>query len=246
MVISDYPATRIFLEVPANAEISSLSIKDCIVANIFDSSGNLAAKPYEAAEKAHPNNVWFKLDASQNNLKKGMEEMGKLLHTGFSNFGILLLGLKDISEIYKVRVAAAECGVPFGTAIPFGIMVEYPAMALSYDSVSNAGASFAVMDIDALSKRIMCSEKNYDAIPEPVMKIVAKSIEHFKERKIHVSAGGHMLDNSAVLKDLLSHGIDSIVAHQHNAERIKLKTAYAEKTFELDFLKSKMKRHIKS
>lgn len=245
MVLSDALLTKIRMEVPHGVAINRESFKNGAIASVFDASGNLLHKPCELAEALHPGDIWFKLDISHGNFREGLKEMGKLLHMGFSNFGILLSGLKDIKDLHKVRLAAAECGVSFGIHIPFGVVIDHPGMALSYDSISNAGASFAVIDMDVLSKKIMCSEIRQDTIPDPVLKIVAKSIEHFKDNRVHVSAQGKMLDNASVLNELVKHGVDSIIAHPENAEKIKMKTSYAEKMCELNYIKSKMKGHLK-
>ncbi len=246
MAVPDNPLTKILVEVPAHADIDSISPgRRGIVADIFDPSGRLVPKPCDLAEAAHPQNIWFKLNVSENHFKEGITEMGKLCHMGFSNFGILLSGIKDAGEISRVRFLAAECGFSFGVEIPFGVLIEYPGMALSCDAISKAGASFAVMDIDSLSKRIMCAEKIHCEIPEPVLKVVLDSIGQLKQKKIHVAVRGHMLENMAVLNDLLNHGIDSLVTQSENLEKIKLKAIYAEKSHEIDFLKSKMRMHIR-
>ncbi|MBU4245995.1 MAG: hypothetical protein KKE71_03040, partial [Nanoarchaeota archaeon] len=203
-------------------------------------------KPFELAEHAHPAEVWFELNISNSRFKDGLEEMNKLAHMGFSNFKILLSGLKDPSDIYRVRLIAAEQGFSFGMEIPFGILVEYPAMALSYEAISKAGASFALMDIDTLSKRILFSEKTPDGLPDPVAKVMEDSITHFKGMRMHVSARGNMLENAAVIKELTNLGIDSVVSHPDKKERLKLKLLHAEKSHEIDFLKAKMRMHLKS
>ncbi|VVB61301.1 Phosphoenolpyruvate synthase [uncultured archaeon] len=246
MVVSDNPATRIRLEISHNAEDKKISVGGtCAVANVFDMAGNLAIKPCELAEKAHPSDVWFRLDVTQNNFREGLKEMAKLSHMGFSNFSIMLSGLKEADEIRRARFVAAECGVLFGVEIPFGVSIDSPGMALSYDEISRAGATFAVMDIDSLSKKIMCHEKIQHEIPEPVSKIIESSITRFKQKGIHVAARGNMLESTDVLKELMASGIDSILAHPANFEKIKLKALYAEKHQELDFMKSKMRMHLR-
>lgn len=245
MAIPDKPLTKILVEVPPHADVSGISTRDGVVAEVFDSSGKLALRPCELAETAHPADIWFRLDLSGNRFMEGLREMGKLAHMGFSNFGMLLSGLKDSKDLHRVRLLAAECGFSFGLEIPFGVMIEYPGMALSYDAVSKAGASFVVMDIDALSKRIMFSEKADEAIAGPVLKIIEESVGHFKDRKIHVAVRGSMLEHTDVLKELAKQGIDSVVVHPDNAEKLKLKMLYAEKTQEIDFLKSKMRMGMK-
>ena len=245
MVISSNPITKILLEVPASADLGNIPITHGAVSEVFDSEGNLSRKPFELAEHAHPTDVWFELNFSKSGFKEGLEEMKKLAHMGFSNFKILLSGLKDPGDIYRVRLIAAEQGFSFGTEIPFGVLVEYPAMALSYEAISKAGASFALMDVDALSKRILFSEKTPDGLPAPVAKVMEDSISHFKNMRIDVSARGKMLEHTAVIKELTSLGIDSVVSHPNNKEKVKLKLLYAEKSHEIDFLKSRMRMHLK-
>ena len=246
MVLSNSPLTKMLLEVPAHTDIESIPEKCGAVAEIFDSSGKLALKPFELAERAHPSDVWFELNVSSSHFKRGIEEMAKLAHMGFSNFKILLSGLKEPADIYRARLLAAECGFSFGAAVPFGVIVEYPAIALSHEAISKAGASFAVVDVDALSKRIMFSEKTPDALPEPVIKIIRNSIAHFKGIKMHVSARGSMLEKVSVMKEITKQGIDSIVTHPVKSEKLKVKLLYAEKSHEVDFLKDKMRLHLKS
>ncbi len=246
MVLSDSPLTKMLLEVPAHTDIGSIPINRGAVAEVFDSSGELAQKPFELAERAHPCDVWFELNVSGSRFKEGIKEMAKLAHMGFSNFKILLSGLKEPADIYRARLLAAECGFSFGAAVPFGVIVEYPAIALSYEAISKSGASFAVVDIDALSKRIMFSEKTPEALPEPVIKIIRNSISHFKEIKMQVSARGSMLENASVMKELTMQGIDSIITHPIKSEKLKVKLLYAEKSHEVDFLKDKMRLHLKS
>ncbi len=247
MVVSSNPATRIRLELSHNAENKNFhAAGTCAVANVFDPSGKLALKPFELAEKAHPSDVWFRLDITQSNFREGLKEMAKLSHMGFSNFGIMLSGLKEADEIRRARFVAAECGVLFGVEIPFGVSIESPGMALSYDEISRAGATFAVMDIDSLSEKIMCHKKFGHEIPGPVSKIIEGSITQFKQKGIHVAARGDMLQSTDVLKELMSLGVDSIIAHPHNFEKIKLKALYAEKHQELDFMKSKMRMYLRS
>lgn len=246
MVVSSNPLTKILLEVPTHADIRDIKINHGAVANVFDSTGAISRKPFELAEHAHPAEVWFELNISNSRFKEGLEEMKKLAHMGFSNFSILLSGLKEPSDIYHVRLLAAESGFNFGVEIPFGIVVDYPAIALSYETISKTGASFAVMDVDALSKRIMFSEKTPEEIPEPVTKIMRNSISHFKGIKMRVSARGSMLENVAVLKELTEQEIDSIVTQPEKNEKLKIKLLYAEKSREIDFLKAKMRMHLKS
>ena len=246
MVFSYSSVTKILTEIPPAADISSISISSGAVANIFDSSGKLVIKPCEIAEKAHPQEIWFKLDISSNHFVEGLKQMDKLSHMGFSNFGILIAGAKDAADLYRVRLIAEECGFSFGLEIPFGVMVEYPAMALSYSAISKAGASFAVIDVDGISKKIMCSEKTYETIPEPVLRVLNDSIKHFKDMKIHVAASGKMLDSAYVLKELVGRGVDSLISSSDNLEKLRIKACYAEKMQEIDFMKSKIRMHMKS
>jgi len=246
MVVSSNPITKILLEVPAHADIHNIAINHGAIANVFDSTGAISRKPFEIAEHAYPTDVWFELNITNSRFKEGLEEMNKLSHMGFSNFKILLSGLKEPSDLYRVRLLAAESGINFGVEIPFGVVVDYPAIALSYETISKAGASFAVMDVDALSKRIMFSEKTPEELPEPVTKILRNSISHFKEIKMRVSARGSMLENVDVLKELTGQGIDSIVTHPEKNEKLKIKLLYAEKNHEINFLKAKMRMHLKS
>lgn len=245
MVVSSNPVTKILLEVPQHVDLKDISATQGAVANVFDSSGALSRKPFEIAEHAHPAEAWFELNISDSRFKEGLEEMKKLAHMGFSNFKILLSGLKEPGDIYKARFLAAEEGFSFGMEIPFGVVIEYPAMALSYEAISKAGASFAVMEIDSLSKRILFSEKISDGLPAPVAKVMEDSIAHFKNMRVHVSARGNMLEHTAVIKELTNLGVDSVVSHPDKKEKLKLKLLYAEKSHEIDFLKSHMRMQLR-
>lgn len=245
MVVSNTSQTRMLLEIPSGSNLSKISSVNGAVADIFDSSGNIAIRPCDLAERFNSSNIWFSMDLSGKNIMDAFREMGKLAHSGFSNFGILLSGIKDVCELERARFLAAEFGFSLGAKIPFGVIIEYPGMALSYEAISESGASFAVIDVDRVSKKTMCIDNAGNVISRPVSKIIKDSVGHFRDKRINVAVRGTMLEHSSVLDELVGRGVDYVLACPANMEKIRLKLLYSERKRELSLLKDAMKPHLK-
>lgn len=252
--------TKIKLELPFGADFVKPASKEsgavCELFNCFNSpkqsEPSNSAEPLRSKdaiallEMFHPHPVWFRLNADINSpqLKRGFSELKKLKHLGFENFGIAFFGVRDFSEIYNARLLAAEAGVSLGTEIDFGAVIEYPASAMMASAFLKTGASFAIIDIDQLTKRMLFSKKIRMQIHPSVAGAIKSYAQALNAAKIHLSARGKMLEDNGVVHELVSYGIGSFVVPLENAGKIMLYAAFGEKKRELELLKTRMKMHI--
>lgn len=219
------------------------------LADAFDSRGNTVLKPLEVAEKLHPACVWFGIDAGSQRLAEHFREMSKLGCMGFENFGMLFSGVRDTNDIAHARAVAGEAGLNLGINAHFGVLVEYPSAAMLARELLNSGPSFLVVDVDSLSSKMLgdgALRRHADGIHASVLKAIENVARDAKKAGASVGAAGIALKNRETVQALVARGMDFLVASPREADAMRRAAIIAEKKKELEFLRDRIRMHLKS
>lgn len=243
---SDTPLTKIKLLISAPDDIGKADFAhNGAVADIFDSEGNAVVPPVHLAEKLHPDDVFFRLDAGSPKLAEQFREMAKLGCMGFENYGILLSGLRDMDGLYRARIAAQEAGLNPGVNARLGILVEHPSLAMLYDDLGKNGPSFIMLDLDRLQERMLGKTGEMPSGIHPsVMRLVAGIGKTCRRSGIPLGASGKLLKSRSAVASLINHGIDFLAAAPEDAKELGQAALHAEKKREIDFLAEKMRMNL--
>lgn len=150
-------------------------------------------------------------------LKSQFRAIKTLLDEGYTNIGIKIPFVRDISEYKSSKRIMEEVGLRPHQDLQVGVSVETPSVVFTFDEFIKEGLDFITIGMSDLS---MCSlavdrrgvkvAKHFDLMHPAVMKMVQMVLEKCIQNGIESCICGHAGSDPMIVKKLVEWGISSI------------------------------------
>lgn len=221
-------------ELLVNPELSNEDITNIITEKLEAIASRFREKP-----------VWYRtLDYSDENdknplvgyrgIRKSLDNVETLkaefravknLHDkGFTNIGITLPLITDVSQIRKAKDILREVGLEPLDEIEFGIMIETPASCIIIDDICREGIDFINFGLHDLTESTLhVDRKNvrtsdiYNELHPAVLKEIKEVIKVCKQYNVETSV---TIDNLDIVEFMVKYGADSITCPKDRVNEI--------------------------
>ncbi len=161
-------------------------------------------------------------------LKAEFEAVKYLLEEGYYNLGIKIPFVRDIDEYILSKKILEEVGVKPHKDIDFGVSVETPSAALTFDDFLKEGIDFMTLGMSDLT---MCSlavdrrgvkvAKHFNLMHPAVLKMVETVILKCNQNGIESCICGHSAGVPEIVKKLVGFGISCVSTNPDQILKIR-------------------------
>ncbi len=177
------------------------------------------------------------------NFKMQLKAIKKLQNKGYSNIGLMLPLVQNVSEIKEAKSLMKELDIDLDK-LDFGIMIETPASALIIEKIVDEGIDFVSFGTNDLTQYTLAVDRNnenvssiYDERHEGVIKLIERVIKKCNKKDVETSICGQAGSYPDVVERLVDLGISSVSANIDAVNEIRNTVAKTEKKLLLDSIR---------
>jgi len=202
---------------------------------VKDDNAELITKEIETRMLYFKNKpAWYYLDYSLENisfLSAQFEAIKKLHDRGFTNIGIAVPNITDVSQIKKIKEQLKEIKLEPLEEIEFGVIIDSPASSILIEEICEEGIDFIIIDLEKLTATILnINNRNYYNERHPaVIKQLSSIIKTCRKQNIETSIFGGKVSDPELIELLVKRGIDSIICEADSVTETRNSIAKAEK-----------------
>ncbi len=181
-------------------------------------------------------------------LRTEFEAIKKLHDNGFTNVGIMLPMVTDVSQVRRAKNILKEVGLEPQDNIDFGIMAETPASVQIIKELCEEGIDFVSFGTNDLTQFTLAVDRNnekvqklYDEMHPAVLRQIKHVIDVCKDYDTETSLCGQAGSRPEMAEFLIKAGIDSITVNQDSISKIRTLAAKIEKKLLLNVARKDFK-----
>ncbi|MBI2671580.1 hypothetical protein HYX16_01470 [Candidatus Woesearchaeota archaeon] len=178
--------------------------------------------------------IWYYLNYSLENvdfLNVQFEAIKRLHDKGFTNIGIAIPNITDVSQIKRIKDMLKEIKLEPLEEIELGIIIDSPASSILIEEICEEGIDFIMIDMEKLTTTILNinNKKYYNEYHPAVLKQLSSIIKTCRKQNIETSAFGGNISDPELIDLLVKKGIDSIICEANSITETRNSIAKTEK-----------------
>jgi pyruvate,water dikinase len=161
-------------------------------------------------------------------LKAEFMAIKKLLDEGYTNLGVKIPFLRDISEYTLSKQVMREVGLRPHKDLDFGASIETPSAVFTFDELVREGLDFVTLGMSDLTMCAVAADrrgvkvaKHFNLMHPGVLKMVELVIKKCNEYGIESCICGHAASDEKIVRKLVEFGIDSISTNPDQILKIR-------------------------
>jgi len=161
-------------------------------------------------------------------LKAEFEAVKILLEEGYNNLGIKIPFVRDINEYILSKKILKDVGVRPHKDIDFGVSIETPSAALTFDDFLKEGIDFMTLGMSdlamcslAVDRRSVKVAKHFNLMHPAVLMMVKSVIKKCNQNGIESCICGHSAGVPEIVKKLVGFGIDCVSTNPDQILKIR-------------------------
>ncbi len=216
-------------EIETITEIKTILDSEDNLENVASSDGinllNNEFRTYEDAKRLvslFSKPIWYKsIDLKDKLLLRAeLEIISKLNDEGFTNIGLMLPKITNVSQVKGVKGMLDDVGIKAQRNIDLGIVIDTPAAVQIIKELCEEGIDFVSINADELTKLTLANDELNEMHPA-ILRQIKHVINVCKGYDVETSIYGEITNNPEMVEFLIKTGIDSIAVNPENIAKAK-------------------------
>jgi len=140
------------------------------------------------ADALYPRPLWLKAKNGGDILAAQLKALKWLRERGYANVSLLIPSIHSARDVIDARILAEKIGLQ-KKGLNLGAFIDTPAMTFLPDELAHAGVSFACIDADSLSQKMLADDaaRFFGTLHPSVAKAVEHTTRCFRRHKVPVA-----------------------------------------------------------